>query len=400
VINLGINRWMRRVLPRSDIVTFAVVSLMSIEVAQLICIALFGNINRDEFMRIRTTFIMLNALGYGIYRIVAFHPAANAEYRAWLKLTPWSAEKPLPAGPLQLVPQDLVVICLLLLFYRPASIKMLYIPTTFLIGYQLSLAIYARLIGQWALAYLIAFGFSFIILFWDRPEAAFVAADGCFIIGRIAVSRALKTFPWDLPWQAELNSFKAINEEQKKRRLGWPVDQLAPKDPERMIPYHDGICISLIAGCWCFGALTQLPTEARLIPPMMVIIGSGGALIAVLAAFAASHRSPLGIIARLLTLRWIIPSYDEIAIVPLVAILLSICTQVTAIILMAPRVNMVGPNPLLGMILSSIGLSLTLLLLLVCGPVLERWRLAAQHKIVFDLATAETVGKADQFVQL
>lgn len=399
-MNLGFIKWMRRVLPRSDIVTFAVISLMAIEVAQLICIALLGNVNRDEFMRIRTTFMMLNALGYGIYRVVAFHPAANAEYRAWLKLTPWSAEKPLPAGPLQLVPQDLIVICLLLLFYRPASIKMLYIPTTFLVGYQLTVAIYARLIGQWGLAYLIAFGFSFVIIFWDRPEAAFAAADGCFVIGRIAVSRALQTFPWHLPWQAELNSFKAINEEQKKRRLGWPVDQLAPKDPERMIPYHDGICISLIAGCWCFGVLKQLHREAQMALPMMIIICSGGALILNLATFAASHRSPLGIIARLMTLRWIIPSYDKIVVVPMLAILLSIATQVTAIILMAPRVNAFGPNPLLGIILSSIGLSLTLLLLLVCGPEIERWRLAAQHKIVFDQAAAETVGKADQFVQL
>lgn len=399
-MNLGIVKWMRRVLPRSDIVTFAVISLMAIEVAQLICITLFGNINRDEFMRIRSTFIMLNALGYGIYRVVAFHPAANSEYRAWLKLTPWSAEKPLPAGPLQLVPQDLVVICLLLLFYRPASIKMLYIPTTFLVGYQLAIAIYARLIGQWGIAYLIAFGFSFVIIFWDRPEAAFAAADGCFVIGRIAVSRALRTFPWDLPWQAELNSFKAINEEQKKRRLGWPVDQMAPKDPERIIPYHDGICVSLIAGCWFFGVLKQLPGELRLAAPMLIFICTGAALIATLATYAASHRSPLGLIARILTFRWIIPSYDKIIVVPLVAVMFSIVTQVIAILMMAPRVNVMGATPLAGMILSSVGLSLTLLLLLVCGPELERWRLAAQHKIVFDLAAAETVGKADQFVQL
>src|SRR5262249_30265485 len=43
--------------------------------------------------------LVIAAIAYGVYRVVAFHPFYRADYRAWLEWTPWSSRKPLPIGP-------------------------------------------------------------------------------------------------------------------------------------------------------------------------------------------------------------------------------------------------------------------------------------------------------------
>ena len=55
--------------------------------------------------------ILLSAAGvYAVYRLWRFHPACNQAYAAWLKLSPWTAAKPFPMGPVNLVWQDAAVI--------------------------------------------------------------------------------------------------------------------------------------------------------------------------------------------------------------------------------------------------------------------------------------------------
>src|SRR5262245_9773041 len=64
----------------------------------------------EEIKRANRVLVTLAAAVYGIYRVACFHPAVNPRYFAWLKLSPWQADKPLPMGPVHLVWQDLVVI--------------------------------------------------------------------------------------------------------------------------------------------------------------------------------------------------------------------------------------------------------------------------------------------------
>src|SRR5689334_8276086 len=55
--------------------------------------------NLEEFVIIRTGLLAGAAGAYAIYRIWRFHPACNHAYAAWLKLSPWTANRPLPLGP-------------------------------------------------------------------------------------------------------------------------------------------------------------------------------------------------------------------------------------------------------------------------------------------------------------
>lgn len=399
-MGLGLIRWMRKVVPRGDMVTACITLEMMIECAYLWCVWQFGVADESLFRWFRFVWLSVCAGGYGVYRIAGFHPVANPNYRAWLEQTPWTPDKPLPCGPLQLVPQDLLVVCGLAVLYRTPSMWMLYFPTIFLVGYQSMLAICGRMIGHWRLAYSLGFGLGAVMLFIDRPEYAFAAADACFIIGRIAVSRALATFPWDLPWQADFHTFKSINDEEKRRRLGWPYDQMKPTDPKPVIPLSDGICVSFLIGWWWFVVLTHLDPEPRAFLPGGVMMATFGFAIARIAQYALSHRSPISFFGRLFTLRWIIPGYDQIFVAPLIAVAASSAIQGTAIFLLNPRGFGFPANPWPGMALSAAGLTFCLLILLNLGPQLESWRMSGKHRIVFDLNAIERAKKDGDFVEL
>ena len=50
------------------------------------------------------------AIVYAVYRLCRFHPVCNPAYTAWLRLSPWTAGRPLPLGPVHPVWQDAAVI--------------------------------------------------------------------------------------------------------------------------------------------------------------------------------------------------------------------------------------------------------------------------------------------------
>ena len=50
--------------------------------------------------------LIAGAVLLGFYRVIAFHPYFRADYLRWLKSTPWTVRKPLPVGPVELVPED------------------------------------------------------------------------------------------------------------------------------------------------------------------------------------------------------------------------------------------------------------------------------------------------------
>lgn len=399
-MNFGFIRWMRRVLPRGDLLTSMIVVEMVIECVYLWNHWCFGFADEDAFRMTRFAWLSICATLYGMYRIVAFHPVTDPEYREWLEKTPWTADKPLPVGPLQLVPQDLLIVLIMALLYRTVSMWMLYFPTAFLVGYQLTLAICARVIGHWRLAYLLAFGLSFVFLFIERPEVAFAAADACFVIGRVAVNLALRTFPWGVPWQANLRSFKAISEEGTRRRLGWPHDQLKPTAPERVVPIHDGVCISLLLGWWWYVLLSHLIPEARFALPGLTIMPTAGLSIFRITQYVMANRPPISFFGRIFTFRWIVIGYDKIFVAPLLAFVMSGVFQGFAMHLLNPQAFPFPANPVVGMAISAAGVTISAMLLLIAGPELEVWRLIGRHRVVFDLAAFEKMHKKDQFVEL
>src|ERR1043166_5279277 len=59
-----------------------------------------------EIVNLRTVLIAGAAGVFAMFRLVRFHSACNDRYRNWLEQTPWTADKPLPGGPVHIVWQD------------------------------------------------------------------------------------------------------------------------------------------------------------------------------------------------------------------------------------------------------------------------------------------------------
>ena len=195
-----------------------------------------------------------------------------------------------------------------------------------------------------------------------------------------------------------MNWKKAIRTNQSRSnsftdRLGWPHDFLCPKPPKPWVATSDGICLSLLAGWYVFILHTQLPSAHAgicigVIQPVMI-----GLLIR-LGNFASVHRPPISVLGRVSTGQWIIPSYDVIFVGPLLSMIVLLATQLGS----AGLEMMNGPlnnrlNPRLDWcitVLSSCGVTIAMLLAFLMGPGLERWRLAASHRIVFDVTNRDS----------
>ena len=96
------------------VVTFAVVYGLFSAAVWLIAVTsrmAQADISDMQEMVVSRNFILAMAAGcYAVYRLVRFHPVCNRGYRAWMTLSPWTADKPLPLGPVHLVWQDAIVI--------------------------------------------------------------------------------------------------------------------------------------------------------------------------------------------------------------------------------------------------------------------------------------------------
>src|SRR5262245_27308419 len=54
--------------------------------------------------------LIFGVVGYAVWRAIAYHPLFRPSYRTWLAGTPWKIPKPLPLGPIHLVPQDVLLV--------------------------------------------------------------------------------------------------------------------------------------------------------------------------------------------------------------------------------------------------------------------------------------------------
>jgi hypothetical protein len=398
MITRWIVRWMRVVLPGSEMVWGCILGEMVIEAVYLLILARGWPADEAFFRGARIGWLSFSAWGYGISRIVRFHPALNEQYRKWLETTPWTADRPLPGGPIMLRPQDLIVMAALMGLARDSTPLVLTVPVGFLIGYLTTLAFAARYCGDWLFAYLIGMGLGAILLMVQSIEVCCLVAVSFCPIALVAIQRSLRLYPWD----NDLMNSKAMQrqsnlEDRYRDRLGWPHDFLSPKAPKLMLPYHDGIGLSLLAGWYAFVIEFH---GGMIIVCTYFSMGMLGAVLNRIVIYMKAHRWPIGLSGRFSTGRWIIPRYDVIYIAPVLAAIIIPASQWGAVAMVIWKFGRLQPFQQFywpAAICSSLGIATASLLLLVMGPALERWRLAAPHRIVFDMTSRQS---ASPFVEL
>jgi hypothetical protein len=316
---------------------------------------------------------------YGVYRVISFHPAYRKNYRQWLERTPWQWPRPLPVGPVQIVWEDAVIVgglgCVVA---AVAHFSLAGAATLFLAGYLAAIAPTFWMTGLKGFGYATLFILAAALALARTPERSLgiVLADSA--LARLALGVSMRRWPWDLTRATEAGLMLQGGQQgtTADRSLGWPHDRLAPRFPERFVavPWLDGLLASLLPGCW-LAALDYLiddPHSAAMFGHMILgYVCMIGAMVR-LGRYTTGYAPPISFWGRIVTLRWIIPSYDQVFVAPLVAILMG-----TAGAYWLRFIPGIRPD-----YACAIALSATLMSLLLGGPSLVRWRLTARARLV------------------
>lgn len=304
--------------------------------------AIYGEFSSD-FDKPPVYSIPVALLGFtfwGFWRAGRLNPVDNQEYRRWLGASPWTAAKPLPFGRKELHWVDWIpVACAVAASYlHPLGwvVAALYFG-----AYSLSMLGSTATQGHYVVATIGAAGFSLLpaaVLFAVMNQAAWP------VVACIAW-----TIPWAwLGWRYAVQTLAAqdvselINEDARvgrtKLQSAWP----------RVHPWNSadlGPALSrslqatiVIAGGWIAGVAMLTgrlylqacpPEEPVSLAVIALVVGcafGGLAALVRLMMYLGHCQTPLGLWARLLTGRLVIPGYDRVLLAPLATVLVAIAT--------------------------------------------------------------------------
>jgi hypothetical protein len=318
------RRWFRVVLPSSPYFATCVVGYLLIEMTRAFCLWYWGVGDVDEMLRrLGGIWVCVTAVSFGASRVFKFHPLFHADYRRWLKSTPWNFRQPLPVGPIHLVPQDVAIALLLMAMAWDHEIPVLRIPLAFLAGYLIALDFSLWFTGAKQQAYLVAFGLGLVLHLRANPAVTLVAAAGVYGLGFVGLRRSLERFPWTLPevWNtgfANMAGAQDLTEYFGAKKTGWPCDEISPRRPSIGIGYADALAVSLLAGWWVYVLMSTVAPMNQ--APFAFVAAHVMSPIALFRAgiYCNRHDSPISLWGRLWTGRWIIPGYDVVLVAPLI----------------------------------------------------------------------------------
>lgn len=313
---------------------------------------------------------------YGAYRVAGFHPCFRTDYRRWLELTPWNSRKSLPLGPIHLVWQDALLLGSLVLFLNGTPYGRLGAAAALLSGYLALLDFSFWITGPWWMVYVILFGLGLAIRLLASPPLALALLVVLCALSMAGLRWALARFPWQTSPAAEYvrRQFAVTAPDRQKPPLEWPYNRLVGVRPERVLPYRDGILLSLLAGWWLYAITSNLtaPHDRANVPPFLFGLVTLVACVTRLALYVVPCWPPISVWGRIRTGRWIIPGYDYVLIAPL-------CTLLVAAIA-SPAASLAGSA--YNVITYSLATAIVLMIALNVGPSRRRWYLTGHHRFV------------------
>lgn len=279
----------------------------------------------DHILRPLIGCVSALGLGYGLARVMAFHPIFDEEYRQWLATTPWTPRHPLPKGPLHLISFDwLFVGCLVVL----ATIMTLFTETPqwlFVLGPLLAFAL--GLAGAWTLANwgiadsrfpYCTLAVPIVLAAPPIPVEFFALAPPLMAwIAWLGVKDSLEKFPW------RGASSKAV---WPTKIVGWPFAALLRPVKDEIRTTELRALAEALGAAICIVVVSRFidesdPSEAA--SGVSVIAGLGG----MLGALAKATPSFQVVCAdfcwgqRVATGRWLVPKHDQIFVAPFLMLL-------------------------------------------------------------------------------
>ena len=326
----------------------------------------------------------------GVYRVAGFHPQLDSDYMSWLYLTPWQPHKPLPKGPLHLGWQDVLALGLLFLFSaHQRQLPAAHIPLAFSLGYGLTMAFSLVAIDQSWLAMATLALIGLVARLMQESQLAGLAA-ALFLVGPWSygcVYVTLKTFPWTARatefrrsmrrnWQVFTTGHKehmnqGVNFDYPETEVQWPYNRLHAR-VRPLLSRPQRVAVAALVGWWLYvlfslpygdqGALVVLGT----LYPISVLLATGSRLV----LYSMHHWSPISLLGRIFTLRWIIPAYDVVFLTPLATIATGIAAPLT--------LNWLAIPPSL---IVSLSVPAVLLVVTLGGPKMTKWQLTAPVRL-------------------
>lgn len=330
----------------------------------------------------RTAVLVFGLIAYGAYRAFAFHPLFRAGYRKWLETTPWDWRKPLPVGPVRPVWEDVAIVSAM---SAPAWYFGELAPpfgsfALALGGYLMALGLSFGATGAWGFQYAVWFVVGLAVRVWDGPSWGYFGAILLGLaLGLVGLGRSLKRWPWPATFDFDPNRVESLMNNPQAAQghdLGWPFDRLGPRRDAAAPGWRNSLSAllsSLLAGWWLYAvlALTGNANARMALGFMALIYGTLFATIFRMSRYLTGYASPLDLGGRLARFRPILPSYDQVFVAPLVAVMTA-----TSVPMLLDRAGLPTDAAI------AIAFALTFAALSLGGPDRARWQITARHRIV------------------
>lgn len=333
-----------------------------------------------EFTIWRSIVLSAAAVLYAAFRLFRFHPVCNRDYAGWLKLTPWTAAKPLPLGPVQLVWQDAAVVGAMAAFAQwHARVNPLFPVAAFGFVYLSGMTILLALTAQRTACVILGFLWPALLLPYPNDLPRFVLLGAIVAVIGFGYRRSLRAFPWNRRFLSLQNLNVNIDLGQGKdvralSILGWPFGPLSPKPEFYAVSTSTSLITSTLLGWWayCIIAGSRCPPV-----PEFILVAASIAALGRLSHYCARTNAPFNVWGRIATGRLLVPGFDQVFVIPLISILLAVGGGV-----IIKRSGHWHPVTEAGVI------ALLAFVLLGGGPTLRNWRLTGHLRCTPPRTTA------------
>lgn len=325
--------------------------------------------------------LLIAAWGYGLYRLGSFHPAVDEKYRNWLRMSPWQPGRRLPLAPAVLDHRDALLLLLFCLIASPVPGTALVMGIIGLFAGCLLGAIYlaVRMKHWWWLYPLFAAGSVIPSATLRGLVPGLIVAVAGYALTVVYVRWSLRDFPWP-----QMKDAVALSE-QRRSVPGWPwllrASDRNTVDLPRAHALPLGVAvvwaIFVIGDCVAvFARLTDRPVSHDAdVAWLLTTAGVAFLVIGSLGTYLPLVMPSSGPLGRMGARRWVIPDYDRVLLVPVLAPLAAfgVCR------VMEPLP--VSPAVTIGLILGLLTFAF-----LAFSPSLQAWRLTAPGRLNSNLS--------------
>jgi hypothetical protein len=349
-----------------------------------------GGTTNEEVMEpletFRLVFLDVAAAVYAAYRLWRFHPACNQAYANWLRLSPWTAAKPLPLGPVHPVWQDgAVLAALAALAYLSAPTGWVYPVIALVMIYLIGFTFLLLFTRQWAHGVALGFLWPSLLLpgVHETPAPALTVIAAMVVVIWHGHRRSLKAFPWEKSisptgsiLQAEIPSLAPTS------NLGWAFSTLSPKIKLPSVSPKTNLAMGALAGWWTFCVISASREDPG---PEWILFFAVLLALFRLIRYGAGTAPPFNIWGRFASGRLIIPGYDKIFLTPLATVLVAV---LGVIVVKRYGSWYAGAESCL--------IAVVWWIVFGGGPTLRNWALTGEHR----LTPMRSVGRANARTQL